>query len=96
MGWRHYRPPKNFETMNERAATFIDGAYLQRVLADEFNRARVDSARYPLAMANGTNILRTYYYNCLPYQSEPPTPEQSRRYEASRRFHDALELLPRF
>lgn len=82
--------------MNQQAAIFIDGAYLQRVLADEFGRARIDFGRLAANMAGETDVLRTYYYNCLPYRSEPPTAEQSRRHVGARGFYEVLDLLPRF
>ena len=47
-------------------------------------------------MADEGDILRTYYYNCPPYQSNPPTPEESRRYAAARKFYDALRMRPRY
>ncbi|MGB4681268.1 MAG: hypothetical protein WBH65_01910 [Dethiobacteria bacterium] len=31
-------------------------------------------------MAGGIELLRTYYYHCLPYKSNPPTEEESERY----------------
>ena len=40
--------------------------------------------------------LRTYYYDCLPYQGSPPTEEERTRYTTQRRFFEALERLPRF
>ena len=82
--------------MNQQAAIFIDGAYFQRVLADEFDTARIAFARLAANMAGETAILRTYYYNSLPHRGEPPTAEQSRRYSSARRFYNALDLLPRF
>ena len=82
--------------MTTRTANFIDGAYLQRVVADEFSRARIDLSALAQTMANGADILRTYYYHCMPYQSSRPSREESERYAASQRFFTALELLPRF
>ncbi len=82
--------------MDGRAAIFIDGAYAQRITADEFNRAQVDFSKLADAMANGTDILRTYYYNCLPYQGRQPTDAEKARYDSTRRFHHALAMLPRF
>ena len=82
--------------MAERVANFIDGAYWQRIVADEFNRARIDFSALARAMANETDILRSYYYHCMPYQSSRPSREESERYAASQRFYTALELLPRF
>ena len=82
--------------MGNRIAIFIDGAYIQSVLAEEFNRARIDFAKLSQAMAQGEEILRTYYYHCLPYRSDPPTPDEEDRYARRRGFYAALELLPRF
>ena len=79
-----------------RTAIFIDGAYLAKILRDEFNQARIDFQALSKAMAGETEILRTYYYNCLPYQGNPPDPQDKRRYDAARRFHDALKMIPRY
>jgi uncharacterized LabA/DUF88 family protein len=40
--------------------------------------------------------LRAYYYNCLPYQSNPPTPEESERFAKKERYFSYLRRLPRF
>lgn len=82
--------------MNPQAAIFIDGAYLQRVLSDEFGRAKIDFGRLAANTAGEAAILRTYYYNCLPYLSDPATAEQSRRHAGARKFYEVLDLLPRF
>ncbi len=82
--------------MGDRIALFIDGAYLQRVLVDEFNRVNIDFGKLADRMANGGEILRTYYYNSLPYRGRTPSEEEQTRYNNTRRFHDALEMLPRF
>ena len=79
--------------MNERTAIFIDGAYLQRVLRDEFGGVNVNFDALSRKMANETDILRTYYYNCMPYQGNPPTQEESRRFGRARH---TLQMLPRF
>ena len=55
--------------MADHVALFIDGAYLDYILRDEFDRARLDFTAMANAMAEGADILRTYYYHCLPYQS---------------------------
>ena len=82
--------------MNERTAIFIDGAYLQKVLDEEFDQARLDFAKLALVIAGETEILRTYYYGCLPYRGNPPTADENRRYTRSRNFYTSLDLLPRF
>ena len=86
-----------------RLAIFIDGAYLDKV-AQSVN-LRVDyeklssqilsqvSARTPAAPID---LLRTYYYNGRPYQSNPPTEQQKEFYQKRRQFYDALERLSSF
>ncbi len=49
-----------------RIAIFIDGAYMDHTLRDEFSTARIDYQLLAEWMANGIDLLRTYYYNCLP------------------------------
>ena len=87
-----------------RLAIFIDGAYLESVLKYEFGGVRIDLTRLvdeiQSYVEDGSpdpiEVLRTYYYNCRPYQSDPPTQEEMDRYSNSRRFEDALRYLPRF
>lgn len=75
---------------------FIDGGYLNKVLENEFARAAIDYGKLAQEVAQGTERLRTYYYHCMPYQSNPPTEEEKRRHAAMARFVDALKRLPRF
>lgn len=82
--------------MPDRATIFIDGAYLDYMLANEFAGARIDMQALATKMAVGTEILRTYYYHCPPYQGNPPTPEERSRYAAARNYFATLEAAPRF
>jgi uncharacterized LabA/DUF88 family protein len=87
-----------------KLAIFVDGAYLDFLLKEEFGRAYIDYALLAEAIrgevaaksAEPVDILRTYYYHCLPHQSPQPTQEESERYGRMRRFTDALDKLPRF
>ncbi len=86
-----------------RLAIFVDGAYLEKVA--EKNKVWVDyeklssqilsrvTARTPAAPID---LLRTYYYNGRPYQSNPPSEQQKERYKRRRRFYDSLERLSSF
>lgn len=47
-------------------------------------------------LCSETERLRTYYYNCMPYQSDPPTQEERERYSKAHRFLFTLRRLPRF
>jgi uncharacterized LabA/DUF88 family protein len=47
-------------------------------------------------MSQPDDLLRAYYYHCMPYQGNPPTEEERTRYASRHRFTTALTLLPRF
>lgn len=82
--------------MDFRISCFIDGSYFDKVLQTDFNNARLDYSKLADFMAKGVPLLRAYYYHCLPYQSNPPTLEESHRYANSEKFLFKLELLPKF
>ncbi len=84
------------EVAVSRCAVFIDGGYLNKVLENEFNRCSIDYGKLAEEVAQGTERLRTYYYHCMPYQSNPPTEEEKRRYIAMSKFVEALKRLPRY
>jgi len=77
-------------------AVFIDGAYLEKVFRYDHGGARIHFGRLVAAMVQSDELLRAYYYHCLPYQSNPPTPEEKERYAARHRFFTALRNIPRF
>src|SRR5437899_3340589 len=79
-----------------RIAIFIDGAYLDHTLRGEFGEARIAYEQLSAALAENVDILRTYYYNCLPYQSNPPTVEERDRFSRAQSFCRALERLARY
>ena len=82
--------------MANRVAIFIDGAYLDYLLKDEFGMARIDFSALSKQIAGESDILRTYYYHCPSYQGNPPTQDERERYSAQRKFFDTLDRLPRY
>jgi uncharacterized LabA/DUF88 family protein len=86
-----------------RLAIFVDGAYLEKVAKK--NDVWVDyeklsceilkrvNARTPSATID---LLRTYYYNGSPHQSNPPTERERKFFQKRRQFYDALERLSSF
>ena len=68
-----------------RLAIFIDGGYLDKLA--ETAAVRIDYRLFPQEVTKAVgdrtpeplDLLRTYYYHCLPYQSASPTPERSRK-----------------
>ena len=82
--------------MPGRIAVFIDNAYLERVLRDEFQRFRIDYGPLARKLAGDSEILRSHVYDCLPYHGRSPTAEERALYSGRRKFFQALERLPRF
>ena len=82
--------------MANRVALFIDGAYLDYVLKEGFNGARINYQALSEKMAGGSDILRSYYYHCPAYRSDPPAEEEQGRYTTQRSFFEALDRLPRY
>lgn len=79
-----------------RAAVFIDGAYLNKILQNFHASARIAYDRLAVELTAGHDLLRTYYYDSPPYQSNPPTPDESRRLAGRQQFFNALRQLSRF
>jgi len=79
-----------------RTAVFIDGAYIEFLIREEFSEMRVDFARLSEKLAAPGELLRTYYYHCLPYQGANPGEEEAKRYLNKLRFFRTLDRLPRF
>lgn len=79
-----------------RAAIFIDGAYVDFMLRDEFAATKIDYGKLSLLMAGGVELLRTYYYNCAPYQSNPATEDERDRKAKFDKFEASLRAQPRF
>jgi len=62
----------------------------------DHNNKRLDFQKLTIDIAAPDELLRTYYYHCLPYQSDPPTPEERQRFASRQRFFAALSRLPHF
>ncbi len=87
-----------------RVAIFIDGGYIGALAMKEFKGVKLDFAKFSeriteLVQAStkeAIDLLRTYYYNCLPHQGSPPTEDERQRYASARGFHEALTRLKRY
>lgn len=78
------------------SAVFIDGGYIDKVLQFEHAGARIDYSKLVRQMVQPDELLRAYYYHCLPYQGNPPTDDEKARYASMHRFITALKNQPRF
>lgn len=87
-----------------RVAVQIDGAYLERMLAEEHNSPAVDYAKLVNKLVNtiATNaesdlyMLRTYYYHALPWIGKNPSDQEIEMHKKKQGFFTRLEHLPRF
>jgi uncharacterized LabA/DUF88 family protein len=83
-----------------RVAVFIDGGYLDRELDSKRQGHRIDFNKLIANVVEkaGTDreIIRVYYYHCLPYQENPPTQEQRDKFGRAQGFFRALQRTSRF
>lgn len=83
-----------------RVAIFIDGGYLDKVLKQEFNEVRIDYQKLSRYIADlihpDTDILRSYYYHCLPYQSQQPSNYEKELFGEKDKLFSELRKLRRF
>ncbi|MBI5886873.1 MAG: NYN domain-containing protein [Deltaproteobacteria bacterium] len=80
-----------------KIAIFIDGGYLDKVVKNEFGiHVHIDYEKIAKELSLGKEILRTYYYHCEPYQSNPTTSDEKERFSKAQKFHSMLNKLPRY
>ena len=83
-----------------KVAFFIDGAYLDKELDTKRQGHRIDYKKLVdnIVATAGTDreIVRVYYYHCLPYQDNPPTTEQRDKFGRAQGFFRALQRTSRF
>jgi uncharacterized LabA/DUF88 family protein len=80
----------------DRAGIFIDGGYLQKILKNRFASPKIDLVTFSDELCGAQERLRTYFYDCLPFQSGVPTDEEKEIYRKKQSYFHALGLLPRF
>jgi len=81
-----------------KAVVLIDGGYLNKVLEKVFNKPPFNYEKFSDILCDRADCqrVRTYYYNCPPYQSNPPTEIERKRISDFDRFCAYLNQLPRF
>lgn len=77
------------------AAVFIDGGYLATILKN-YGSPKVDHEKLIDWACGEYQRFRAYYYDCLPYQSSNPTPEERTKLASKQRFFNKLNQIPRF
>jgi len=77
----------------ERAAIFIDAGYWAALLREYFGEPRVSYEALPGALGQGIPILRTYWYDCLPFLPSHPSAQDIARHQAKEKFLNRLQDL---
>jgi uncharacterized LabA/DUF88 family protein len=81
----------------DKAVVLLDGGYIDALNRDIFGRKRINYQRLSEELCEPDCVrFRTYYYNCPPYQNDPPTPDQRQRKASYDRFIHRLRRRPRF
>lgn len=79
-----------------RVAIFIDGAYFKEVLKS-FGAPRISyELLSEFVLNNGEERLRTYYYDCPPFEDTHPDENNRRLVSNFEKFINAVEKIPRF
>ncbi|MCZ0860753.1 NYN domain-containing protein [Methanocorpusculum sp. MG] len=81
--------------MTGKVAVFVDGGYLDH-LRDHRRVGRLDLEKLVHSAVGDGELLRAYYYTCMPFQGEPPTEEERGRYAKKDQFLSVVRRLPRF
>ena len=79
--------------MSQKTAIFIDGGYLDYILKG-YGCNRIDYAGFIQWLCENRPLLRTYYYHCKPYTSNPPTETETRMQSSADKFYTYLETIP--
>ncbi len=80
-----------------RIAIFIDGGYIQNIFR-KLN-TKYDNLDFEklIQWISGKNIIfRTYYYDCLPYQSATPTKKERNLLSKKQKFFNSLDKISHF
>ncbi|MCJ7431056.1 NYN domain-containing protein [Candidatus Bathyarchaeota archaeon] len=81
--------------MIDKADVFIDGGYFAKV-RQNLGVYKVDFAKFSDLLCGSMERLFTFYYDCPPFQSNPPTEEEKIRKAGFDRFEYSLRSYPRF
>jgi len=81
----------------DKAAVFIDNGYFKRVLrATSAQGINLEAFSKWLCSRVNAEWYRTYFYDCMPHQSNPPTDQERQMFSRMNRFIYSIGKLPRF
>lgn len=77
-------------------ANFIDAGHLDKRAYAAIGTVRIDHRELVRRMAFGCDVLRTLYYDCLPFLGARPSADEERHFYSKRSFFAALARMPGF
>ena len=80
----------------KKIGLFIDGAYLSKLLLNNFGNMRLNFETFANWMAEDIDIYKAYYYDCLPYSSSNPTHHERQLLARKMKFFNYINDLPLF
>jgi len=81
--------------MTDKVDVFIDGGYFAKV-REALGVYKVDFAKFSNLLCGNMERLFTFYYDCPPFQSSPPTWQERTRKASFDKFVYSLKSYPRF
>ena len=81
--------------MGDKADVFIDGGYFAKV-RQALDVYKVDFEKFSDLLCGNMERLFTFYYDCPPFQSNPPTKEERIKKANFDKFEYSLKSYPRF
>ena len=81
--------------MTDKAVVFIDGGYFVKV-REFLGIYKINFAKFSDLLCGDKERLFTFYYDCPPYQSDPPTENEKTRKANFDKFIYSLRNHPRF
>ena len=79
----------------DKAVVLIDGGYIDRIRENKPS-IRIDYLKLSEKVCEDCERVRTYYYHCMPYQSNPPTKPEKKNYQGMQKLLYTLNRLPKF
>jgi uncharacterized LabA/DUF88 family protein len=81
--------------MTDKAAVFIDGGYFSKV-REALGIYKVHFGKFSDLLCGSLERFMTFYYDCPPFISDNPTPEEKRKKSDFDKFVYSLQQYPRF
>ncbi len=77
----------------EKAGIFIDAGYLDKILQN-YLIPSIDLRKFASFLLESDQLVKVFYYFCMPYTDSPPLDEQKKRFDGKQRLILALKRWP--